>query len=174
MPKLLWVGLALALWATVIGGSLAAISLLIPALTPRRVEVAREYLRPRAVGMGTFHALGLLFLLSRADGRPLVGLLGILWLALAVLCLLLGLSALVQQVGFLLFPDQNRLRRAVGSGLVVGWACAFPYLGQALGIALLVGAYAAGLAGWTRKPAASPEVDPNLTSDGAPAAPEGG
>ena len=115
MPKLLWVGLALALWATVIGGSLAAISLLIPALTPRRVEVAREYLRPRAVGMGTFHALGLLFLLSRADGRPLVGLLGILWLALAVLCLLLGLSALVQQVGFLLFPDQNRLRRAVES-----------------------------------------------------------
>jgi len=169
VPKLLFVGVALALWASLIGASLAALSLLIPALTPRRVEVAREYLRPRALGLGTFHALGLLFLLSRSEGKPLVGLLGILWLALAMLCLMLGLSALVQQLGFLLFPEQNRLRRALGSAMVVGWACAFPYLGQALGVALLVGAYAAGLAGWTRKPAALPEGVPDSSSAPPPA-----
>ena len=163
MPNLLLLIFALASLACLIGLSLGALGLLLPALMPEKVQTTRQYLRLNSFWMGLGHGVALLFILSKADHRPLVGLLGVVWLVFALLCLALGLAAWVQHVGFLLWPEQPKARRSLGSALVLAWACAFPYLGQILGIGLLLTAYGAGLAGWTKKPAIQDQgavVDP--------------
>jgi hypothetical protein len=151
VSNLILILVALTVLACILGLSLAALGLLMPALMPNKTQIARDYLRPNAFWMGLVHGLALLFLLSKADHRPLVGLLAVTWLIFALLCLALGLAAWVQHVGFLLWPEQPKGRRSLGSAAVMAWACAFPYVGQILGIGLLLAAYGAGLAGWTKK-----------------------
>ena len=143
--------LALALLLSLLGASLGALGLILPQLMPRKMEAAQEYLQPAALRLGLLHSAGLLLLLSLASRRPLLGLLGILWLLLALGCLLLGVAAWVRVLGFRLFPELSPTRRCLGTGLLLCWACAFPYLGQLLGIGLLISGYAAGLAGWTQR-----------------------
>jgi len=152
VPNLLFAIALLALLACFLGLCLGALGLLLPALFPRRVETARQFLRLPSLGMGLAHGLILLLLLSRADHRPLVGLVAVLWLVFALFCLGLGAAAGIEQVGFLLWPEGPRLRRSLASALVVAWACAVPYVGQVLAVCLLLTAYGAGLGGWTRKP----------------------
>lgn len=155
MPNVLLAIVLLALLACFLGLSLGALGLLLPVLLPGRVETARQYLRVPSLWMGLAHGLLLLLLLSRAEHRPLVGLLGVIWLVFALFCLALGAAAGIEQVGFLLWPEGPRLRRSLGSALVVAWACAVPYLGQVLALCFLLTAYGAGLGGWTRRPRSS-------------------
>ena len=151
MPDLLLLLVLAALLACFLGLSLGALGLLLPAVLPRRVETARGYLRTPSLWMGLAHLLMLLFVLGHSEGRPLVGLVGVLWIAFALGCLVLGAAAGIEQVGFLLWPETPRPRRTLSSALVVAWACAVPYLGQLLALCLLLTAYGAGLGGWTRK-----------------------
>lgn len=152
--------LCLAVLVSMLGLSLGALALLLPQLMPRKLEVAQEYLQPAALRLGLLHSAGLLLLLSLADRRPLLGLLGVIWLLLSLFCLLLGLGAWVRVLAFRLFPELGPTRRCLGTGLLIGWACAFPYVGQLLGIGLLISAYAAGLAGWMQRGAvAAPPPD---------------
>lgn len=152
MPELLMLLVLVALLACFLGISLGALSLLLPAVLPRRVETARGYLRTPSLWMGLAHLLMLLFVLAHSDHRPLVGLVGVLWILFALGCLALGAAAGIEQVGFLLWPESPRPRRIVSTSLVVAWACAVPYLGQLLAVCLLLTAYGAGLGGWTRRP----------------------
>lgn len=134
-----------------IGASLTGLGLLLPALLPERVRTARDYLRPGSVGMGFLHLLVLLILVTRSEGRPLVGLVSISWFVFAMLCIAIGLASWVQHVGSLLWPEVSKGRRTLGSAMVIAWACAFPLLGQVLGMGLIFGAYGAGLAAFTKK-----------------------
>ena len=151
MPNLLLVMIFAALLAVFLGLSLGALSLLVPALLPRRVETSRVYFRTPSMWMGLAHFLVLLLVLSKAGHRPLMGLVGMLWIFFALTCLMLGLAAGVEQLGFLLWPELSRPRRNLASALVVGWACVVPYVGQVLGLGLLLTAYGSGLGGWTKK-----------------------
>ena len=151
MPNVLLLVITLGLLACLVGVSLSALGLLVPVLMPRRILTAREYLRRSSLWMGLGHGLALVFLLSKSEHRPLVKLVSVSWLLFALLCLVLGLAAWVQHVGFLLWPEQPKARRSLGSALVLAWACAFPYLGQVLGVCLLLTAYGAGLASFTKK-----------------------
>jgi hypothetical protein len=151
VPNLLALLVFAGLLALFLGMSLGALSLLVPALLPRRVETSRLYFRTPSLWMGLAHFLILLLVLSRSGHRPLMGLVGILWIIFALTCLMLGAAAGIEQLGFLLWPELSRPRRNLASALVVGWACVVPYVGQLLGLALLLTAYGSGLGGWTKK-----------------------
>ncbi|MFN8610529.1 MAG: hypothetical protein U0931_23520 [Vulcanimicrobiota bacterium] len=153
MPELIMMVFLAALLAVFLGLSMGALSLLVPALLPRRVETSRLYFRTPSLWMGLAHFLILLLVLSRAGHRPLMGVVGVLWIGFALICLMLGVAAGIEQLGFLLWPEMPRARRNLASALVVGWACVVPYLGQLLGFGLLLTAYGSGLGGWTKKPA---------------------
>lgn len=151
MPDMILLMLLAAGLAVFLGLSLGALSLLVPALLPRRVETSRLYFRTPALWMGLAHFLILLLVLSKAGHRPLMGVVGVLWIFFALTCLTLGLAAGIEQLGFLLWPELPRVRRNLASALVVAWACVLPYVGQLLGMGLLLTAYGAGLGGWTKK-----------------------
>lgn len=151
MPDLLLMVVLAGALAIFLGLSLGALSLLVPALLPRRVETSRLYFRSGSLWMGLAHFLILLLVLSKAGHRPLMGVVGVLWILFALTCLLLGAAAGIEQLGFLLWPELPRARRNLASGLVVAWACVLPYVGQVLGAGLLLTAYGSGLGGWTKK-----------------------
>lgn len=151
MPDLILLILLAAGLAICLGLGLGALSLLVPALLPRRVETSRLYFRTPALWMGLAHLLILLLVLSKAGHRPLMGVVAMAWILFALICLMLGLAAGVEQLGFVLWPEVPRARRNLGSALVVTWACLLPYVGQVLGFGLLLTAYGAGLGGWTKK-----------------------
>lgn len=143
---------ALALLVVLLGLSLGALGLLAGAVFPQRVARAQNALRAASFRLGLLHGVGLLALLVASERRPLVGLVALVWLVFALLCLLLGLAALVRQVSLLLFPMLSRWRGHLAAAAILAWACAFPWVGWVLGVGLLVTAYAAGLAGWLHKP----------------------
>ena len=130
------------------GLALAALGLLAPALSPARQERSRAHLNSSALKLGAMHAVGLLIVLGLAERRPLVGILGLLWLAASALCLVFGLAAWVELLGQRIASHQSPVVRSLLAGQVLAWGCAFPYAGWLLAMGLLVMAYAAGLAGW--------------------------
>lgn len=89
------------------------------------------------VRLGAVHAVGMLVLAKLGEGRPLLHIVALLWIALIAACLWLALPALVQRA----HPSRDPLKGA----LCAVWACALPYFGQALLVVLLCGCYAAGL-----------------------------
>lgn len=89
------------------------------------------------VRLGAVHTVGLLVLAKLGEGRPLLHIIALLWIALMAACLWLALPALVQRA----HPSRDALKGA----LCAVWACALPYFGQALLLVLLCGCYAAGL-----------------------------
>jgi len=140
--------LGYALLVALCGLGLGALGLLAPALSSARQQRSMQHLNASALKLGLMHTVGLLVLLGLAERRPLLGVIGILWLGVSALCLVFGLAAWVDLLGQRICPSLTTLRRSFISGQVLAWGCAFPYAGWLLGVGLLVMAYAAGLAGW--------------------------
>lgn len=160
--------LAYALVVTLVGACLAALGLLFSAIMPTRQQVCRTFLTPAAFRLGTLHALGLVVLLALSSSRPLLGLLAVAWLIFFLVCALLGLSSWVGQIGFRLWPEAGPARRALGSGMVLSWACAVPYVGWLLALGLLSTAYGAGMMGWLRRSPQPSQESPREDRNGFP------
>ncbi len=91
----------------------------------------------RDVRLGALHGVGLMIVGGLGNGRPVLHILALLWIALAAACLWLALPALVQRA--------HSSRDPLKGALFFVWACVLPYFGQALLLVLLFGCYAAGL-----------------------------
>jgi hypothetical protein len=97
----------------------------------------------RDVRLGALHGLGILMLLAISRSLHLLFLVAVVWLGLAVACLWMGTPALVESLAKRV--GGSPWARALGGGLCLTWACAVPYLGQALLIVLVLGTYGAAL-----------------------------
>ena len=143
--------LTVALGLTMIGWGLGAFTMLARMLWGEQLERIHQRLELqwwRDVRLGALHAVALLALLSVAQGRPLLTLLGLIWLAVVAAALALAVPAFVERLSQRLQPQSPYALR--GATLIV-WGCALPYLGQAMLLLILLGCYAAGLATLLRR-----------------------
>lgn len=134
----------LPLLATLIGLSLGALVSLLEILLGDRLSRSPAHFGIPALRLGLVHGLILLFLLRLAEGRPLPGVVALLWLLLGLVSISLGLAQWLTRLASTSWPDHSPIRARLQAGLLVSWACLFPWAGQLLGLLLLLTAYGTG------------------------------
>lgn len=134
----------LALLLVMVSCGLAAFACVGRALWGDAVEKVRARLASgwwRDVRLGGMHALVIFAMALVSRGRPVLFVPVLLWLGVVLACLWMALPGLVLCMGERLSPRWVPLAGA----FCLVWSCAFPYLGQALLVVLLLGTYGAGL-----------------------------